>query len=189
MKSVVHLLAFALSATLMSGGGPLRADEPIATFKHRVTGVFSPDREQDLRSVLEQLPGITLQSLDYAHAEAVFQYDPALVFKGTKPEDIVKRFDEKIRAASSSTFGIQPLYPVAHDKLQPVEIAVVGLDCKACSLAAYETVAKIEGVAQATASFREGKVTALIDPAMTNQAALEEALKKKQVTLPSSLKP
>lgn len=189
MKAFVHLLVCALTTTLMLSGGPLRADEATPTFKHRVTGLFSPDREQDLRSVLEQLPGITLQSLDYAHAEAVFQYDPAVVFKGTKPEDIVKRFDEKIRTASSSTFGIQSLYPAPHDKLQPVEIAVVGLDCKACSLAAYEAVAKIEGVAQATASFREGKVTALIDPARTNQAALEEALKKKQVPLPSTSKP
>jgi copper chaperone CopZ len=189
MKALVRLLACMLSTTLMLGGGSLCADEAAPTFKHRVTGLFSPDREQDLRGVLEQLPGITLQSLDYAHAEAVFQYDPAVVFKGTKPEDIAKRFDEKIRAASSNTFGIQPLYLVPHDQLKLVEIAVVGLDCKACSLAAYEAVAKIEGVTQASASFREGKVTALIDPARTNQAALEEALKKKQVSIPSTSKP
>ena len=41
------------------------------------------------------------------------------------------------------------------------------------------------GVAQATASFREGRITALIDPAQTNRAALETALKQRNVELKS----
>jgi copper chaperone CopZ len=60
---------------------------------------------------------------------------------------------------------------------------VLGLDCKACALAAYESIAKIDGVEQATASFRDGLVTARIDPARTSRAALEEILKKRGVTL------
>ena len=64
------------------------------------------------------------------------------------------------------------------EQLQRVEIPIAILDCRACCLAAYESISKIEGVTQATASFKEHRLTALIDPAKTNQAALEEALKK-----------
>jgi copper chaperone CopZ len=63
---------------------------------------------------------------------------------------------------------------------------VLGLDCKGCCLGAYESIAKIEGVEQATASFKLGLVTALIDPAKTNRAALETALKQRNVTLKSA---
>jgi copper chaperone CopZ len=170
----LFLLALLLAAAAFA------ADE---TVTHRVTGLFSPDRETDLRAVLEQLPEIKLVSLDFEHAEATFTYDPAVAFKSAKPEEIVKRFDEKLRAVSNSTFGIQPLCPTPKDQLTRVEIPVVGLDCKACGLAAYEAIFKIDGVAQATASFKEGRVTALIDPAKTNRAALDAALEKKQVKL------
>jgi hypothetical protein len=45
---------------------------------------------------------------------------------------------------------------------------------------------QLKGVARATASFKNGKVTALIDPQETNRLALEEALKKKGVALKST---
>ena len=71
----------------------------------------------------------------------------------------------------------------ARDKLQTVVIPAAGLDCKACCLAAYEGISGIDGVEQATASFKEGKITALIDPTKTDKAKLEEALRKKGVTV------
>ena len=46
-----------------------------------------------------------------------------------------------------------------------------------------EAIYKIEGVEYATASFKEGRVTALIDPGKTERAVLEAALKKKGVEL------
>ena len=64
-----------------------------------------------------------------------------------------------------------------------IEIPIVGLDCRACSLAVYEMVYRLKGVELATASFKDGKVTALIDPQKTNRTALEMALKSKQVEL------
>ena len=41
---------------------------------HRITGLFSPDREQDLHAALEKIPGIRLVSLDLDHAEATLSY-------------------------------------------------------------------------------------------------------------------
>lgn len=44
-------------------------------------------------------------------------------------------------------------------------------------------MAKQEGVEQATASFKEGKITALIDPAKTGREKLEGVLKERGVTI------
>lgn len=172
MKPLLILL-FAIATAL--------ADE--ASFTHRVTGLFSPDRETDLRAVIEKVPGVKLVSLDFAHAEAVFSYDPAVAFKDTKPEQIVERFNDLLRNATRSTFGIAKLDPTPKDKLTRVEIPVAGMDCKACCLAAYEIIYQIDGVTAATASFKDGLITALIDPARTNREALETALKTRNVTL------
>lgn len=154
-------------------------------FIHRVTGLYSADREADLRAALSQLSGIKLVSLDFARAEAVLRYDPAVAFKDTKAEDIPKRFDERLRSISNHTLGVQPLISTPKDQLNRIEIPVAGLDCKACCLAAYEIIYRIEGVAQATASFKEGRITALIDTNKTNRAALEAALKKREVVVTS----
>ncbi len=167
---------FALLCSMIPGT-PARAD----TIKHQVTGLFSTEREQDLREVVQTMPQVKLVSIDFANAEATFEYDPAKLFPGAKPEERMQRFDNLLSSASHRTFGVKPLRSVPLDKLQLIEIPVAGLDCKACSLAAYEAVYKLDGVERATASFREGRVTALIDPAKIDRARLEEALKKRGV--------
>ncbi len=156
---------------------------PPATIKLRVNGLFSPDREADLREVMVQIPDARLLSIDYANAEAVFAYEANKSFDKAKPEKIPERLDNAVRTHSRSTFSIKPLSTTPKEKLQAVEIGVVGLDCKGCALAAYESVARIEGVEQATASFKDGLVTAKFDPEKTNRGALEEALTKARVEL------
>jgi copper chaperone CopZ len=110
---------------------------------------------------------VKLVRIDFEHAEAVFTYDPAVAFKGTKPEAIAGRFNELLRNVSHSTLSIAPLEPVPKEELTRIEIAVAGLDCKACALAAYESIYKIDGVAAATVSFKEGRIAARIDPRKT----------------------
>lgn len=163
----------------------LADDKPDSTqaIKHQVTGLFSVDRVRDLKKTAEKLPDMQLVSVDFATAEAVFRYDPAKVFPNANPEQTVERFDNLLKQASRHTFGIKPLCQTPREKLKFVEIPVVGLDCKACCLAAYESIYKLEGVEQATASFKEGLVTAWILPEKTSREALEDALRKKNVTL------
>jgi copper chaperone CopZ len=161
----------------------LAAPEP-QTFKYRVTGLFDRERENDLREAVKKMTDVSIVSIDFESAEVSFSYDPAKFFeKGTKEKDWLERFDGRLRQASSHTFGAKALCTTPREKLTRIEIGVIGPDCKGCCLAAYEYVAKIEGVEQATASFKDGLVTALIDPAKTNRAALEDALKKRQVHL------
>ncbi len=164
---------------------PAADDKPaeLQPVKHRVTGLFSPDRQTDLREVMKKLPDVNLVSIDYRNSEATFQYNADKLFNRPKSEQIPERFDNLLGSISNSTFGIRPLCTTPKDKLEFIEIAVVGLDCKGCCLAAYEAIYKIDGVEQATASFRDGLVTALFNPEKTNRAALEEALKMKRVDL------
>jgi copper chaperone CopZ len=151
--------------------------------KHQITGLFLKEREADLRAVFEEIPNIKLVSVDFANAEATFEYDVKKAFGAAKPDQIVQRFDNILRTASRSTFGVKPLRTIPLEKLKLIEIKVEGLDCKACCLAAYEAVYKMEGVERATASFRDGLVTALVDPAKIDKAALEAALVKRGVEI------
>lgn len=187
MNSTLSLLL--LHATLSAAwlaSAALRAADPAPApteHTHRVSGLFAPEREAALRIALEKLPGVTLVRLDREQGEAVFAYDPAAAFPGTKPEpaELDKRFDERLREASRHTLGILPPCPTPHDRRQCLEIPVAGQDCQACALATYESIYKIDGLIQASVSYREGKVTALIDPEKTNRAALVTALKARGV--------
>ncbi len=158
-------------------------NDPPRQFKHQITGLFSTDREQDLREAFAMIPDVKLVSIDIKNAEATLEYDPAKLFANTKPDQRIQKLDSLLKSASNHTFGVKPLRTVPREKLKLVTIPVAGLDCKACCLAAYEAIYRLPGVEVATASFREGRVTALIDPEKTDRARLEAALKQRGVSL------
>lgn len=158
----------------------LAGSPPTAT-KVRVTGLFSPDRVADLRELFAGWPEVKLGAVDYDHAEAELAFDADKLFGKLKPADVISRLDERVGQLSHHTFGVKPVTAVPRDKLTRVEIPVAGLDCKACCLGAYEVVAKVEGVEQATVSFKDGRVTALIDSTKTDRAKLAALLKQRGV--------
>jgi copper chaperone CopZ len=171
-------------ATLVATRAPAADPAPPArTLKFQITGLFAADRVDDFREAVKKMPEIKLVNVDFANAEATFEIEPKKAFAGAKPEQIVQRFDALLRSASNGTFGAKEPRTTPIEKLKWVEIGVVGHDCKGCCLAAYESIFKLDGVEQATASFKEGRVRALIDPATTDRAKLEEALKKRGVQL------
>jgi copper chaperone CopZ len=148
-----------------------------------VTGLFIAGREADLRKTLEEFPEVALVSLDETTTDAVFAFDPEKAFPGAKPQDYLERLNNRLRTLSRGTFSVKPRCTVPRERLKYEEIRVAGLDCKGCSFGAYDTVAKLEGVEQATASFKTGLVTAFIDPQKTSREALIAALKKKNVDI------
>lgn len=178
------LAGFLLLGALL-GSTAFAQDKPVSPqrVKHQITGLFAPERVEDLRAVFEELAGFRLISVDFKTAEAIVEYDPKQVFPGAKPDQIVQRFDQMLRQATHSTFGVKPLRSVPVEKLKLVEIPAAGLDCKACCLGAYEAIYRLKGVERATASFREGRITALIDPELIDRAELEKALKQRGVQL------
>ncbi len=179
-RNTLTLVAWLLASSLTLAEDQRAVPQEV---KHQITGLFSPERVEDLHKAAKQLTHIELIKVDYATAEAVFRYDPAQVFPNAKPEQMVEQFDNLLRHASRHTFGIKPLCTTPRDQLQLVEIPVVGLDCQACSLGAYEILYKLEGVEQATASFKTGLVTAWIDPTKTDRKKMEEILVQRGVTL------
>lgn len=153
------------------------------TGKFRIYGMFSPDREADLKMVMQKIPEVTLVSVDFDAGEATFEYDVKKAFGSPTPEQIPERLNGKLRGASNSTFGVKPLSKIPRDKLEKIEIPVYGLDCKACSFACYKMLDDVDGVEYAIASFKEQKAVVLIDPAKTNREALEKRMKEREVSL------
>ncbi|WP_439620426.1 heavy-metal-associated domain-containing protein [Gemmata sp.] len=175
-------LLFITAAAAQDNGK--KAEPKDEQFTYRVYGLFIVDREKDLRETFQEIADVKLVSVSFDAAEVTVEFVPSKVFPGAKPEQLVERLDQKVRAESRGTFAVGPRLAGPRDTFERVVIAVAGLDCRACELGAYESVARLEGVAQATASFRDGKVTALIDPLKTDRGKLEDALRKRGVQIP-----
>jgi hypothetical protein len=164
------------------------AEEPSPdphTVRYRVTGLFQPNRTDDLKEDMKQIPEVTLVSVDYATAEAEFSFDVAKAFPKAKPDQWVVQFNNKLRSLPHGTFGVRTLCEIPREKLKRVEIPIAGLDCKGCSYGVYNMVYQLDGVEQATASFKDGLMTAWIDPDKTDREKLEALLKQRGV-LPKS---
>ena len=105
---------------------------PSVSVKYRITGLFSPEREQDLRDAAKKMSDVSLSGIDYGASEATFAYDPSKILKGAKPDQVQNHIEGLLKNASNHTFGLKPLLATPREKLQRVEIAVGVLDCKAC---------------------------------------------------------
>lgn len=156
----------------------------------RITGLFQPDRVNDLRlqaSTLSFGEGggaaqAKLVEVNYDSAVVTFSYDSsAPPFKNQKPDQVRERLNDRLRGVSRGTFALMPTLGTEPGRLREERIAVAGLDCKGCAYGAYRAIATIDGVERAVVSFKEGHVTARIDPMKTDRAALVAALKKAQV--------
>lgn len=165
----------------------LHAEEQTGTY--RLFGLSAAEREADLREVLAKVPEVTLVSLDAAKAEVTLRFEAEKLFPPTKAKQppaadkITARLDTLIGTASTRTFGITERSTVPADKLTKVEILIGVLDCKGCRYAAYQAVAKLDGVERATVSATPSAIIAWIDATKTKREALEEALKKVRVDL------
>lgn len=179
-----------------SGGLVRAAEQPAAPpnpITVQVVGLFCPEREAVLRDVFQQIPGVTLSSLNYQTAEAVVAYDRPELFPQSnlksplKPEQLFERLNNVVRQTSNGAFSVKPQSATPQDQLSKIEVSIGMLDCVACALGAYEIVMKVDGVERVTVMQHTGQITAWIDPAKTSQAAVETALKKREVrVLPKS---
>ena len=178
------LLILLLAARIASAGE--------VTVQFRITGLFQPDRIEDLRRQAGTLRGnekespaeVRLSDVNYDTAVVTFAYDPeAKPFKGAKADKVSERIGNLLQSATKNTFKIFPVSALKPEQQTSERIAVAGLDCKGCAYGAYRVVAAIDGVERATVDFKEGRVTAWIDPAKTNRDALVAALTKARVEI------
>ena len=155
-----------------------------STVTVRVIGLFEEARGEELKKALEKIPEVKLQRLDCERAEATVAYDPNCDWlKGAPADQLIERINNRLRDLTRHTMALKPLSEFPRDRLERIEIPILGLDCQACCLAAYESLAQTDGVEQAIASFRRSLAVAWIDPAKTNRMALEQALERRGVTL------
>lgn len=183
MKRVVSLAV----VVAVVAAHPAAAEDVQVTY--RLAGLFQPDRVDDLKRQASELPvsnnapvEVKLVSVDYDTAVVTFGYDSeSQSFKARQPDQVFQHIDNLVRNASRGSFHLFRLSEVKADQLREERIAVAGLDCKGCAFGAYRAIATIDGVDRAVVSFKEGHVTARIDPAKTNRKALVEALQKAQV--------
>lgn len=150
----------------------------------RVIGLFMPERVDEFRNLLKQIPETSLQTIDFATAQATIRYAAdSDLFRNASAEQIIERLNNRIRQLSGHTISVKHLGELSRAELRPVEFHIKGLDCMACSLAVHDILARVEGVEHATANFREGLATAWINPDETDRTSLYAALKNRRVTL------
>jgi len=160
----------------------LHAEEQ--TIKYGITGLFSPDREDDLREAMKSVTEFQIAKLDYDNAEVTLRYDVGKLLPNANPkkppkeEEITQRLNSLLGTASQHTFRLKPPSTLPKDQLTKLEINIGILDCKACRFGAYLTVLKIEGVEHAIVISKPSRVTAWIDAKKTDRTALETALKR-----------
>jgi hypothetical protein len=181
---MIRKLLLIFAATLCGAPAARAADEQSKEFA--IVGLFSPDREQDLRDVMADVPEFQLFKVDYENARVTFRYDPQRLFADQKPKksptdaEIEQRVNALLTRASANTFSVKVTPPTPGEKLTKVQISVGILDCKGCRYAAYLAVVKVAGVERATVA-KDGAVTAMVDADKTNPAALEDALKRANI--------
>lgn len=152
----------------------------------QVTGLFIPERAEDFRILIQKFPEAKLLQLDGERAKARFAYaKDSDLFRGADLEQVRERLNNRVRELSDHTIGLKAPATIVEEKFEHAEIPIVGLDCKACSLAVYEILMRVDGVERATASFHDGRAKAWYDPEKTNRAKLEAALKERGVQLKS----
>lgn len=176
----------ALCVLVLGGADRLLAEEAAqepASVRYRIIGLFSQDREAELREAAKRMADVTLARVDYDLGEVLFTYDPAKILKGAKPDQVRAHLENLLKNASNHTFALKELCTIPREKLERIEIAVGVLDCKACGYGLYLAVMNVAGVEQAQADVKKGVITAWIDPEKTDRSKLIEILKKREVRI------
>lgn len=175
-----------LTTTASAAEQPAAPPNPLTV---QVVGLFCPECETALRKLFQEIPGARLTSLNYETAEAVVAYDRPQLFPQSNlkspltTEQLFERLNNTVRQVSNGAFSIKPPAATPLDQLTKVEISVGMLDCLACAMGVHEILTKVDGVQRVTVVRATGQTTAWIDPAKTNQEALEKALKQREVRL------
>lgn len=165
----VLLLGVAMLATKAEDAKPAVPASAVESIDYKIGGLFCDAREQDLRDSFKGDDTISVAKVSYKDAAATLVYNPAKL-----------PFAELNKRLKTAGFEI---------KKQFTTIPIAGMDCKACSNTVYNIVMRVDGVDQATASFKEGHATAWFDPAKTNRAAIIAALRKSEVDVTEPVPP
>jgi copper chaperone CopZ len=173
---------------LVAASGAVTGEEQ--KVEYRLTGLFQPDRVDDLRRQADPLVihegnarfEVKLAQVNYETAVVAFAYDAdSPPFKNRNPDQVLERINNQLRHISRGSFTVSPLSTLKPEQQKEERIDVAGLDCKGCAYGAYRSIAQIDGVERAVVSFKDGYVKAWIDSSKTNRDSLIKVLKNAQV--------
>lgn len=150
----------------------------------KVKGLFSQERVEDLKSLNDRLVDVKVEEVDFATSLVTFTcVANSNTFKNVKKEKYWEHVNNQIRNNSNHSFYLLPEDKANLTNCKKVEIAVGGLDCKACEFGAYRAVYQMKGVERTIVSFKEKKLTAWIKEDQVKKEDLEKALKNRGVTI------
>lgn len=191
MRTVAQTLFVAVLALFaVAADKPKDAPREISV---RVVGLFDAAREGEFKTVLGQIPGVKVVSVDMHLGTAAVTYDPKVKeWGGVKVESAAQRLGQLLgqvegdtSGVNGRTFGVKPIDPAAppKDKLAKVQANLVEIDCRACALGVHEIAMKLDGVVQAHVDMKAGTVVAVADPAKVTVESLRAALKAREIAL------
>ena len=173
-----RVLVIVVAALVSSGAQSPKRQQAGGGIRLTVLGLYSPERVPVFRDAVARLPGVRVLDLDPDTAQATVAVAPTGELRNAPPREVAERLNVAMRKATHAQFGFRLPPQVPSDRLRRVEIRVQGIHCEACNLGIYESFMRVPGVAHATASLRDGVVTALIDPSKTDRKKLVELLQK-----------
>lgn len=175
-----QLLAIAIVLAIGTG---VRGEE----ITRPMFGMFSVERQDDLRQVLKAIPELELGKIDFETGQVTLKYDLTKLISNANPkkpprdEQIEQRINDLLNREARGTFRLLPPAKVDFGKLQKLELKVGIHDCKACRYGVYLIVAKMEGVERATVTPKDLILTVWIDGTKVDREQIVAALKKQNV--------
>ncbi len=149
-----------------------------------VNGLFIAEQTDRLRTMVQEIEDLRILNLDPTTAQVTFQYSiDKNRFRSDSPQQVIDQLNQILRQQSSGIFSAKAMVPEPATKIQQATFPILGLDCKACSLAVHDILISIDGVIHAKADFQRETATAWYDSDQCSDTAIAEKLQQQGVTL------
>jgi hypothetical protein len=167
-------------------------DKPVSewpTARYRLIGLNAPERLEDLRINLEELPEVRVVDVNTELQEITLAYDLRRLYPQSgvnhvpTPDNLQQVIDGRLRNVSRGQFSLKPLLAEKRATLKRDEITIAIPDCPPCRTGIYNIAIKVDGVEQASVVPGSDKVVLWLDPAKTDLKPLLDAYEKARVKL------
>lgn len=151
-----------------------------------VNGLFIPEQTDRLHTMIQEIEDLRILNLDPATAIVTFHYSlDKNRFRSDSPQQVIDQLNQILRHQSNGIFSAKALVAEPANTIQQATFPIVGLDCKACSLAVHDVLIGIEGVIHAKADFQLGSASAWYNSDRCSETVIAEKLEQQGITLRS----
>lgn len=151
--------------------------EPFVS-KYSIDGFMSPEREQELRNVLNAIAGI--ERVDTNVEKGVFRIVSVRPFSQQEVENALGRHNFQIHAVNPSPS------PSVDQKI--VTVGIIGMTCRSCELTVERKWKKLAGVQKVSVNCATGQARVVVEGNAPSIIQLQEALGDEKYTVHSGSK-